>query len=802
MWAGTWGCRNYTMAMTQRRELTSAHWGVYEVDRHEGKVRGLRALPEDPDPSPIGLAMWDAYRSPVRVLRPAVRRSWLYEGPGAHPELRGREPFVEVEWAQALDLVARDIDRVRTTRGNQAIFGGSYGWSSAGRFHHAQSQVHRLLNAVGGYVRSVDSYSLGAARVLMPHVIAPMDELMAAHHGWDVMQANTRLLVAFGGIPAKNAQVTAGGAAEHRVRSGLAGLARTGCRMVNISPVSDNFDAPAGTVEWIPIRPNTDTAALLAMAFEVVRAERHAVEFLNSHCTGFDAWWSYLSGRSDGVAKTAEWAEGITGVPAAVLRQLALDMASTRSFLNIAWSLQRADHGEQPYWAAVSLAAVLGQIGLPGGGLGVAYGPANLMGSPHAKFPGPTLPQGRNAVSDFIPVARIADMLEHPGTSFDYNGARHVYPDIDLIYWAGGNPFHHHQDLNRLARAWRKPSTIVVHEQVWNAHAKMADIVLPATSTLERNDIGFATREPLMVAMKAVMPPPGQARDDYDIFSGVAQRLGAEAVFTEGRGVDQWLRHLYDESAERARPLGVDLPSFDRFWSEGEFRVPTAPKPVVMLEDFRADPVAHPLKTPSGRIEIASQQIADFAYDDCPGHAVWQAPHEWLGAEVAVQDHPLHLISDQPHTKLHSQLDFSAYSLAYKVQGREPIVLHADDALARGIASGDVVRVFNERGACLAGVVINGTVMKGVVRMATGAWWDPVLAGEPETLDKHGNPNVLTCDRGASRLSQGCAAQTCLVQIERFTEALPPVTAFDPPTLEVLDTALLAAQGAVQITAR
>lgn len=772
------------MAMTQQRELTSAHWGVYEVDRHEGHVRGLKALSEDPDPSPIGLAMWEAYRSPVRIQRPAVRRSWLYEGAGARTDLRGREPFVEVEWEHALDLVAQELERVRSTRGNQAIFGGSYGWSSAGRFHHAQSQVHRFLNALGGYVRSVDSYSLGAARVLMPHLIAPMDELMAAHHGWDVLQAHTRLLVAFGGIPAKNAQVTAGGPAEHRARPGLAGLARAGCRLVNISPVNDNFDAPAGAVEWIPIRPNTDTAALLAMAFELVQADRHAKPFLQSHCVGFDDWWAYLSGRSDGMPKTAQWAEGITGVPAGVLRQLALDMAATRSFLNIAWSLQRADHGEQPYWAAVSLAAVLGQIGLPGGGLGVAYGPANLMGSPHTKFPGPTLPQGRNAVSDFIPVARIADMLEQPGGHFDYNGARHAYPDIDLIYWAGGNPFHHHQDLNRLARAWRKPSTIVVHEQVWNAHAKMADVVLPATSTLERDDIGFATREPLMVAMKAVMPPVGQARDDYAIFASLAQRLGAEAEFTEGRNVEQWLRHLYADSAERARPLGVDLPLFDDFWGAGEFRVPAAPQPVVMLEAFRADPVAHPLKTPSGRIEIASQRIAGFAYADCPGHAVWQAPHEWLGDAAQVPAHPLHLISDQPHTKLHSQLDFSSYSLANKVQGREPIVLHPADAQARGIAAGDVLRVFNARGACLAGAVVNETVMPGVVRMATGAWWDPVAAGEPGTLDKHGNPNVLTADRGASSLSQGCAAQTCLVQIERYRGEPPPVTAFALPELE------------------
>ncbi|MGO4391976.1 molybdopterin guanine dinucleotide-containing S/N-oxide reductase [Variovorax sp. M-6] len=774
--------------MRQKRELTSAHWGVYEVQRCEGQPSGLRALAEDPDPSPIGLAMWDAYRSPLRVQRPAVRRSWLREGPGARPELRGREAFVEIEWEHALDLVAGELRRVRERYGNEAIFGGSYGWSSAGRFHHAQSQVHRLLNTIGGYVRSVDSYSLGAARVLMPHIVASMEELMGHHHGWDVMQQHTRLLVSFGGIPAKNAQVSAGGPAEHRLRPGLAGLAAAGCRMVNFSPVRDNFDAPEGSVEWVPIRPNTDTAALLALACELVRAGRHDASFLGRHCVGFEHWADDLLGRRDGIAKDADWAAPITGVPAEYLRRLAGELADTRSFINVAWSLQRAEHGEQPFWAAVGLASVLGQIGLPGGGFGVAYGPANTMGSPHTKYPGPTLPQGSNAVRAFIPVARIADMLLHPGQGFDYNGQRHVYPDIELIYWAGGNPFHHHQDLNRLARAWRKPATIVAHEQVWNAHAKMADIVLPATSTLERDDIGFATREPLLVAMKAVLPPPGQARDDYAIFSALAQRLGAEREFTEGRNAGEWLRHLYDESATRARKVGVELPPFDDFWRAGEFRVASASRPLVMLEDFRADPQAHPLSTPSGRIELQSRRIAGFDYDDCPGHPVWREPREWLGAKTA-SPWQLHLISDQPHTKLHSQLDFSSYSRSNKVAGREPVVIHPDDAARRGIADGALVRLFNARGACLAGARVSDAVMPGVVRMATGAWWDPVTPGDPDTLDKHGNPNVLTQDIGASRLSQGCAAQSCLVEIEAFTGPAPGVTAFELPRFEAWEAA-------------
>lgn len=756
------------------RQMTLSHWGAYEVVIDQGVASGLVSSRDDPDPSPIGLAMWDAYQSPLRIGRPAVRRSWLDEGAGARPELRGREEFVEVEWERALDLVAAELDRVRRQHGNGAIFGGSYGWSSAGRFHHAQSQVHRFLNVLGGYVRSVDTYSLGAARVVLPHVVAPMEELMESHHGWDVLAQHTRLFVSFGGVPAKNAQVTAGGAIEHRVRPGLARLAAAGCRLVNISPVRDNFDAPEGSVEWIPIRPNTDTAAMLAMACELIVENRHDRGFLATHCVGYETWRDYLLGRHDGVRKDAQWAAPITGIPADTLRTLARDLAATRSLVNAAWALQRAAHGEQPYWAVVGLASVLGQIGLPGGGFGVGYGAANVLGSPHRRLKGPTFPQGENAVSSFIPVARIADMLLHPGERFEYNGESHHYPDIDLVYWAGGNAFHHHQDLNRLALAWRKPSTIVVHEQFWNPMARMADIVLPATSTLERDDIGFSTLEPQMIAMKAVLPSQGDARDDHAIFAALSERLGAGAAFTEGRSPRDWLTWMYDRMRQQATAQHVNLPDFESFWSAGLVEFEKNAREVVMLEAFRRDPVKHRLRTPSGLIELHSGRVASFGYEECPGHAVWREPFEWLGAAGA-QVHPLHLLSDQPGTRLHSQLDHSAVSLAEKIDGRQPAHLNPADARERGIADGDVVRVFNDRGATLAAARVSDGVMPGVVRLSTGSWWDPEEPGTLGSLDRAGNPNTLTLDRGTSRLAQGCAAQTCLVQIERWTGPSMPV---------------------------
>src|SRR5205814_6172524 len=244
--------------------------------------------------------------------------------------------------------------------------------------------------------------------------------------------------------------------------------------------------------------------------------------------------------------KDAAWAAAICGSSADDIVALARRCAGRRTLVTCSQSLQRADHGEQPVWMAVVLAAMLGQIGLPGGGFAYALGSTSNTGKPPLAVPLPTLSIERNSVADFIPVARIADMLIHPGEAFDFNGQRLTYPDIKLVYWAGGNPFHHHQDLNRLRDAFARPETVIVHESASTATARHADIVLPATVSLEREDIGASPGDPLLAAMHRTVPAYAEPRDDYDIFSALADRLGIAERFTEGRSARQWLRHLYE----------------------------------------------------------------------------------------------------------------------------------------------------------------------------------------------------------------------------------------------------------------
>jgi biotin/methionine sulfoxide reductase len=306
--------------------------------------------------------------------------------------------------------------------------------------------------------------------------------------------------------------------------------------------------------------------------------------------------------------------------------------------------------------------------------------------------------------------------------------------------------------------------------------------VLPATTTLERDDIGYGKREPYLIAMKKARQPIGEARDDFWIFSEITRRLGAADIYTEGRDTMGWLAHLYDEAREKSAKAGVPFPAFEDFWSAGIAEMKGPERDNVMLSAFRADPAKNPLRTPSGKIEIFSEKIASFGYDDCPGHAVWLEPVEWLGSRKA-ERYPLHMLSDQPADKLHSQLDHSPHARATKIKGRQPVTMHPDDAKARGVSDGDLLRVYNDRGACLAAARISPRIRRGVIRLSTGAWFDPEDAGSNRPLEKHGNPNALTLDIGASKLSQGCIAQTCLVEIERYDGPAPAVTAHQPPVI-------------------
>ncbi|WP_424812403.1 molybdopterin guanine dinucleotide-containing S/N-oxide reductase [Roseococcus sp. YIM B11640] len=752
----------------------SSHWGSFSARWLDGRLE-LKADPGDPDPSPILGNMAAALRHSARIAQPMIRRGWLERGPGPD-DRRGRDELIPVSWDRALELLAAELARVKDKHGPGAVFGGSYGWSSAGRFHHAQSQVHRFLNiALGGYVRSVNSYSAGASAVILPRIVAPMEQISRHNVTWDAIAEHSEIVLAFGGMALKNSAVASGGISRHVERGSMKAARDRGAEFILVAPLRDDLPEEAGA-EWLPVRPNTDVALMLALTHTLVAEGLHDRAFLARYTSGWEVFEPYLMGGADGQPKDADWAAAITGLEAGSIRALARRLAGKRSLITVSHSLQRAEFGEQPVWMGLVLAAALGQIGLPGGGYHYSLGALGHTGRRLVATPAAALNQGKNGVRAFIPVARISDMLLQPGEPFDYDGKKYAYPDIRLVYWAGGNPFHHHQDINRLRRAFATVDTLIVHDSAWTASARHADIVLPATVTMEREDLGAAPTDPVLIPMHRIAEPFAEARDDFAIFSDLAERLGCGEAFTEGRSVREWLAHLYEPARLALEKRGEPAPDFETFWRDGPLSIPFGPDDGGTLRAFREDPEAHPLHTESGRIQVYSPTIAGFGYADCPGHPAWLEPVDVPHAEA-----PLRLVANQPATKLHSQLDFGATSQGAKRRGREVARMHPADAAARGIAEGDIVRLFNARGACLASAHLTEDVAPGIVNLPTGAWYDPDDANADAPLCVHGNPNVLTRDVGTSSLAQGCTGQLTSIEVERFAGNLPPIRAYDPP---------------------
>ncbi len=770
--------------MSDRKIFSSGgHWGVFRVSNDETGTLVAEPHTRDPNPTPlIDSAVSASQNLNSRVMAPMVRKGWLDNGPTGTGSGRGGEPFVQVSWEQATELVAEELKRVYDNFGPSSIYAGSYGWASAGKLHQAQAVLKRFLALAGGFTNSVGNYSNGAASVLMPHILGSGQAINGPLTSWQSIVDNTDLLLSFGGVPLKNTQINYGGLPEHDDEAWQEKLSAAKLSIVSVSPVRDDAAGLEGA-EWRAIRPNTDTAFMLGLAFDLYQADGHDQEFLDEYCVGFEKFTAYLTGETDGQPKDANWASEICEIPAATIRALAERMMVGRTMITACWSLQRADHGEQPYWMAVTLAAMLGQIGLPGGGMGFGYGCLGGIGTPGSRAASPGFPVVDNPIKSYIPVARVTDMLLNPGGSCAFNGKTLTYPDIHAIYWCGGNPFHHHQDINRLLEGWRRVDTVIVHEPFWTSAARHADIVLPSTTTLERNDLGAASVPAMWFAIQKAMEPVGEARNDFEILADIAEHLGFRKEYTEDRDEMGWLQHMYEVARQRNAKAGIEMPAFERFWEDGDFEFSRPEQPVVLMESFRKDPVAKPLKTNSGKIEIFSEVIDGFGYNDCPGHAVWLEPAEWLGSDKTA-DYPLHMISNQPRTRLHGQLDSGPYSVQSKIAGREPIYMNAVDAEARDLIAGDIARVFNDRGECLAGVVISDDLREGVVQFPTGAWYDPLEPGVTGTLDRHGNPNMLTLDKGTSKLAQAPISQTALVEIERFEEYLPEITVHSqPPTV-------------------
>ncbi len=764
--------------------LTASKVGILRAEVQNDRLISTTGVYSEPIANALHQVGVDQVYAKSRIRSPMVRKSYLAD-PEQMNGQRGKEEFVPVSWEQAYQLIHQQHTRIRQQYGDESIYAGSYGWQSCGVLHKAQSLLHRYMNMAGGYSSCHGDYSTGAVQVVMQHVLGNNEVYQPSTHNTTILK-HSDVVVLWGANPINTLKITW----NTTDGSGLNfyhQLKQTNKTIIAIDPMrSETIEFFGDKAEWIAPKPMTDTALMMGIAHTLVKNNQQNSAFLASYTSGYEKFEAYLLGQKDGIVKDSHWAEKITDVPAERIEQLAELFSTHRTMLMAGWGMQRQQHGEQPHWMLVTLAAMLGQIGLPGGGFGFSFHMSDAGTPIDSQLRVPSITEHieqkvKKQIHNRIPVARFVEALENPKKTYQHNGQTYTFPDIKMVWWAGGANFTHHQDTNRLINAWQKPELIVISEIHWTAAAKHADIVLPITTSFERNDMVCDNRKRL-IPMQQAIKPQYEARNDFDVFADLADLLmkNGRHIFTEGKTELQWLASLYDKAISQFND-NDKLPSFEQFWQRNDIlSVPySSPQPVhIRYADFRHDPQQYALKTPSGKIEIYSETIAQFNLPDCAPHPTWYEATLWKENDNSGKlCDSLLLISPHSAYRLHSQFNYASLREQYAIADREPALIHPKDAQKYNINTGDLVRCYNARGQILAGAIVTEGIKQGVICVRQGGWPDL----DDDGLCKQGGVNVLTNDIPSSRLSNACAANSSLVWIEKYQGKAPEVTAFDPP---------------------
>ncbi|EPF2505064.1 trimethylamine-N-oxide reductase TorA [Vibrio fluvialis] len=776
-------------------KVSGSHWGAFRAQIYGGKVQAIKPLETDKHPTDMLNGIKGIIYSPSRVRYPMVRLDWLKKHKYS-AETRGNNRFIRVTWDEAIDLFYRELERVQKQYGPWALHAGQTGWNQTGAFHNCTAMMQRAVGMHGNYITKVGDYSTGAGQTIMPYVLGST-EVYAQGTSWTEILKHSDNIILWANDPVKNLQV--GWNCETHQSFGYLDqlkekIAKGEVNVVSVDPVKNKTQRFLQN-DHLYINPQTDVAFMLAVAHVLYTEDLYDKKFISTYCLGFDDFIQYVLGNTkDKIERTPEWAAKICGVTPESIRDFARMLVKGRTQLLFGWCIQRQEHGEQPYWMGAVLAAMIGQIGLPGGGISYGHHYSGI-GVPSTGFAGPggfprNLDQGAkpkwdnndfNGYSRTIPVARWIDAILEPGKKINHNGNTVTLPGFKMMVISGNNPWHHHQDRNKMKRAFQKLETVVTIDFNWTATCRFSDIVLPACTQWERNDIdsyGSYSGKGL-IAMHRLVDPMFQSRTDFEIMTELTRRFGRHEEFTRGMDEMEWVRSLYND-CKKANEGKFEMPEFDEFWEQSVLEFGEG-KPWVRHADFRKDPEINALGTPSGFIEITSRKIGRYGYEHCQEHPMWFEKTERSHGGPGSDKYPFWLQSCHPDKRLHSQMcESEAFRATYAVQGREPVYINPMDAKAKGIKEGDLVRVFNGRGQLLAGAVLSDSYPRGVIRIEEGAWYGP-LSEKEGAICTYGDPNTLTLDLGTSELAQATSANTCIVDFEKFTGKVPPVTSFGGP---------------------
>ncbi|MFP4489718.1 MAG: DMSO/selenate family reductase complex A subunit [Bacteroidales bacterium] len=672
---------------------------------------------------------------------------------------RGEAKFKRISWDEAYDIMHERISGVIKKYGNSAIhlpYGtGSY-TNTNGRWPAA-----RLMNILGGSLGFYNSYSWACINIATPTMYGT---LATGNQRQDWI--NSRYILMWGWNPA---EMKDGTNSDYFIKKARENGARVVCIDPRMSP-----SAVALADEWIPVRPGTDVAFMSAMAWVIIDEGLADYDFIRRCCSGFDrdtmpdgyrdeeSYKDYILGTRDGIAKTPEWAEKITAVPAATIRRVAIEYATSKpAVLYQGYGMQRRAYGEQVVRAGATLAAITGNIGIPGGW---ASGLANQAGG------GPfwtVFPSGPNPVKARIPVYLWTEAVlkgKKMGPEHGLRGAGSLDNNIKLIWSVASNVLvNQHGNINRTVEILKNPDLlefIIVQDNFMTPSARYADLVLPACTQFETWGIedGWKYGEEVFLTPK-IVEPPFETKSDYRICAELADRFGVYDKFTEGgRDEKDWVAWFVDEIYRKTR--FPDMPRFRKF-AAGNAGVYTKAvhKPKVALQDFVENPEKSPLRTPSGKIEIFSTELYSAGQ---PGEipAVPKYIREWDNPfDEKAGQYPLQAMGHHYNPRVHSTHHNNEWTMDAFPQR---VFINPADAGKRGIADGDMVRIWNERGTMILKCRITKRMMPGVIDIPQGAWYAPDKNG----IDRGGNVNILTSERWTP-FAKGNAQHTIMVDIKK-----------------------------------
>jgi len=694
-----------------------------------------------------------------RGYRPRQNHADRLKYPMKRTGKRGEGKFKRISWDEATSMMADNINRIVEKYGNQALYipYGTGGYSQVcGKW-----PADRLLNMYGGVLGYYNSYSWACINQATPTVYGTK---ITGNQRQDWL--NCKYILMWGWNPS---ELRDGTNTEYFLRKAR----EKGAKLVCIDPRM-TMSAVALADEWIPIRPGTDVAMMSAMAYIMITENLIEQDFVAKYCIGFDNtqmpkgfeneenYKEYILGTRDQMPKTPEWAEEITGIPRETIARIAREYATTKpAMLYQGYGMQRRAYGEQVVRGGCVLAAITGNVGVSGGwASGIAL-QADDGGPLWNAFP--TL---KNPVKAKIPsflwteaVLRGKEMRAEDGVT----GVDQLGTDIKMIWAVASNAIiNQHGNINRSIEIIKDESKVeffVVQDNFMTATAQFADLLLPACTQFETwgMEDGWKYGDELILQPQ-ILETPWETKSDYAICAAIAEKLGIKEKYTEGRDEKQWMEYLVSYYKSTRFP---DIPSLSEMEEKnmGVYSLPVT-EPKIAFADFRRDPEKHPLKTESGKIEIFSKQLfIKNNPEEIP--AVPKYIQEWespFGPEA--EKFPLQVIGAHYMPRVHSTHDNNPW---LKEAFPQRIFMNEIDARQRNIKNGDLVKVYNDRGALILPCRITRRIMPGVISIPQGAWWKP---------DKHGNDvggsvNVLTSERWTP-MAFGNAQHTIMAEAIKF----------------------------------